>query len=210
MSKIKILIDPIIEQNEVFIDKEVKIRETIGVSLVKLRIKFSLKISGEKMPDAIVINSIKISPKSRDSFIFTSEVELKINNFQPDEEIITDSIEYLFPFPDLYWIEAQVKDISGFEIETVQKMPDGRTGRGWPAINGLTNDSTNPGMKRKWINTVIVLDRFAFEQRNLNKTIKKLTVILVIIAIIQIMLSAYPEILVILKFWITSSWNFYF
>jgi len=191
MHNLEVLIDPIIEQNDVKIEEKMKIREIIGVSLIKLKIKFRVVVRGNEMPDDIILRSIAIYPKNREGFNFTAGIELKIKNPKNNIVNISESFEYLFPFHDIFWIDARVKEIPGFEIKTAQMINDTVEGRGWPAVDGMTDGPIVD--KKAWRNYVIIIDRFALEQKKMNARIKTLTWVLVTIAIFQFVITAFPK-----------------
>ncbi|MCJ7484171.1 MAG: hypothetical protein MUO31_14555 [Thermodesulfovibrionales bacterium] len=191
MSNLEVLIDPIIEQNEVKIEEKMQIRKIIGVSLVKLKIKFRVVVRGNEMPDNIILKSLAIYPKNREGFNFTAGIELKIKNLKNNVENISESFEYLFPFHDIFWIDARVKEIPGFEIKTAQMVNETSEGRGWPSVGGVIDGPTID--KKAWRNYVIIIDRFAFEQKKMNARIKTLTLVLIIIAGFQFLITAFPK-----------------
>lgn len=175
-NKIEVIIDPVIKQKTVKIPEDMRIRDIVCLSLLRGEISFRVKVRGKVLPKSLTLKSIRIEPINRKGIEETRGFEFTISNIQSDVDSITKSFTHIFPFSDAFWIHAEVADIPGFEIETIQKLSDNSEGRGWSV----------PENKRKWINYVIAIDRFAFEQKKVNFWLWVLTWVLVGIGSIQL------------------------
>jgi hypothetical protein len=180
-NKINVVIDPVIKQKTVKIPKDMQIRGIVCLSLMRGEISFRVTVRGEVLPKSITLKSIRIEPINRKGIEETRGAEYKIDNIQNGIDTITKSFNHIFPFSDAFWIQAEVEDIPGFEIETIQILPNNSEGRGW----------SSPDNKRKWSNYVIAIDRFVFEQKKVNFWLWFLTWVLVALGLIQLIGFVY-------------------
>jgi|GEM_PF-4398885 len=189
-NKIDVVIDPVIKQKTVKIPKDMRIRDIVCLSLMRGEISFRVTVRGDVLPKSITLKSIRIEPINRKGIEETRGFEFKIDNIQNGVESITKSFTHIFPFSDAFWIHAEVANIPGFEIETRQILANNAEGpQGWPSLGGLTSGPMVN--KRKWINYVIAVDRFAFEQKKVNFWLRSLTWVLVGLGLIQLIGFAY-------------------
>lgn len=184
-NKIEVVIDPVIEQKGVKFPKDMQIRDIVCLNLMRAEIRFRVKVRGEVIPNSLTLKSIRIEPINKQGITETIGLKLTVNNIQNDIDAYTESFVHIFPFSDSFWIHAEVADIPGFEIETRQILANNAEGpQGWPSQTGYTSGPTVN--KRKWINYVIAVDRFVFEQKKINSKLSFLTWVLVVLGVIQL------------------------
>ncbi len=88
----------------------------------------------------------------------------------------------VFPCPGLFWLEA-IASAPGYDIETEQLNLQGIVGRGW----------SEEGAKSHWRSPIIAVDVVALTQAQLNNAVFGLSILVVLIAAAQLVVSLWPR-----------------